>query len=414
MNWFYNLALYLTSFFLRLAALFHPKIRRFVHGRKQTFEGLSAAFKNPGSAIWVHTASLGEFEQGLPVIQRLKADFATSRILVTFFSPSGYEVKKGSSEVDYITYLPLDTSSNVNRFLDIVNPRLAIFVKYEVWPNYYQELRKRGIPLLMISARFRKSQAFFKWYGGYLRKALRATTHIFVQDRNSLELLRTIGLDEVSVSGDTRFDRVAQILERDNALGFMEHFKKDHLCLVGGSTWPEDEALLVPFINQAAGSTKFVLAPHDIKSEHISKLRNSITRKTALYSEADTTSLEDTDVLIVDTIGLLTKIYSYADIAYVGGAFATGLHNTLEPAVFGVPVIIGPMYGGFREASDLVERKGLLVVRNRHELETTLNRLLTDGPYRLATGKINSAYVKQNQGASLQIMNFIHKLLERQ
>lgn len=411
MNWFYNLALRLTSFFLRIIALFHPKVNQFVQGRKGVFDYLANNFGPEDKVIWIHTASLGEYEQGLPVIQHLRKSFGSYKLLVTFFSPSGYEVKKGSTEAHGISYLPLDTISNVNRFLDIVNPALAIFVKYEVWPNYYSGLGRRGIPLLLISARFTKKQVFFKWYGGFLRKALDAASHIFVQDQKSLEMIHSIGIENVSISGDTRFDRVSQILERDNSLSFMDRFKKDRLCFVGGSTWPEDEALLVPFINQAPPGTKFVLAPHDVKGEHISKLMNSISRRIVLYSEAGDSDLEEAEVLIIDTIGLLTKIYSYADIAYVGGGFATGLHNTLEPAVFGIPVIIGPNYLGFREAFELVERKGLLVTANKDELETAINKLLTDPAYRQATGKINASYVRQHGGASIQIMDYIRSLL---
>ncbi len=410
MYWFYNLALRLTSFFLGFIAWFHPKIHRFVSGRKLSFAQLEKAFSNGDRVLWVHTASLGEFEQGLPVIQQLKAHYPDYKVLVTFFSPSGYEVKKDSEVAHCVTYLPLDTQKRVARFLDLARPQLAIFVKYEVWPNYYRELGRRKIPLLMISARFRKGQAYFRWYGGLMRQALRTPSHIFVQDENSLTLLNSLGITQTSVSGDTRFDRVSEILDRDNRLAFMDTFTNGSLCLVGGSTWPEDEALLVPFINQYAGPVKYVLAPHDIKEAHILKLRESIRKKVVLYSRRTEAGLQEAEVLILDTIGLLTRIYSYADLAYVGGGFATGLHNTLEPAVFGIPVLIGPNYRGFSEAVALVERGGLLVASRREDYNSIVEHLLSDPVFRKATGEINASYVRQNRGATTRIMDYIRSL----
>ena len=363
------------------------------------------------SIIWVHTASLGEFEQGLPIIEQLKKNYPEYRILVTFFSPSGYEVKKNTAAADMVTYLPMDTKKNAIKFLDLVNPKLVIFVKYEIWPNYLRALSQRNIPTLLISALFKENQIYFKSYGGFMRKALHNFTHIFVQDTKSIELLSKINIKNTAISGDTRFDRVIEILERDNNLAFMENFKNGAKTLVAGSTWPDDEEVLVPYINTGESSLKFVLAPHNIKPEHINKLKSSINKKTILYSELENKDLSAYEVLIIDTIGLLTKIYSYAEISYVGGGFATGLHNTLEPAVYGIPVIIGPSFKGFKEAEDLVNKGGVLVVKSPAEFFTLVNNLLKDEEHLKRTGDINSTYVSENKGASIQIMAYVRTLI---
>jgi len=392
-------------------ALFHPKIKLFVEGRNQTFSILKNKTQKENKVIWIHVASLGEFEQGLPVIEKLKTTYPTYKILVTFFSPSGYEVKKNTTMADTVVYLPLDTRSNAKRFIETVNPVLAIFVKYEIWPNYLKELKEKKVPILLISAIFRKEQVFFKWYGGIMRKALQAFTHFFVQDHNSVKLLKSINLKNATLGGDTRFDRVAEILERNNTLSFMELFQGNETCIVAGSTWPEDEDVIVKYINKTQKHLKFVLAPHNIKTEHIQSLKKSIAKKVVLYTEIEQNDISSCEVLIINTVGLLTKIYSYADIAYVGGAFATGLHNTLEPAVFGIPIIIGPEYKGFNEAEKLVTEKGILVTRDYDEFTTTLDNLLENPGYLKTTGIINSNFVKENKGASVQIMTHIRRLL---
>lgn len=396
---------------LRLVALFHPKIKLFVNGRKEVFPYLRKTLSKEDQVLWVHTASLGEFEQGLPVIERLKHTYPSYKIVVTFFSPSGYEVKKNSDAAHAITYLPLDTFKNAQQFVDLVNPKLVIFVKYEIWPNYLKMLAERKIPTLLISALFKEEQIYFKGYGGFMRKALHHFSHIFVQNTNSVRLLNEIGITEVTLGGDTRFDRVMEIVERDNHLPFMEEFKIESPVMVAGSTWPEDEAVLVPYINADNSNLKYVLAPHNIKPEQISKLKASINKKTILYSELDNEPLSDYKVLIIDTIGILTKVYSYANIAYVGGGFATGLHNTLEPAVFGIPVIIGSNFKGFKEAEDLVEEGGVIVVNNKEEYHNLMNRLVSDKEFLSRTGEINLNYVNKNKGASVQIMDYISTLL---
>ena len=391
--------------------LFNEKIRLFVTGRRETFEILRRSIKDGNQVIWIHAASLGEYEQGLPILERLKKEYPEHKILLTFFSPSGYEVKKNSSPADVVAYLPMDSKSNVKRFLDIANPSIAIFIKYEIWPNYLQELQKRSIPTLLISALFSKRQVFFKSYGGFMRKSLKSFHHFFVQDENSKGLLQNLGFTNVTVSGDTRFDRVSQILERDNQLDFMQTFKQDKTCFVAGSTWPEDEKILVEYINSSSTAFKFVLAPHTMKASQMDKLVNSISKKVLKYSEIDSNEVSSADVLIIDTIGLLTKIYSYADIAYVGGGFATGLHNTLEPAVFGIPVIIGPQYQGYKEAEALVENKGIIPIDSFDSFKTVLTRFTENPQLVESTGKINANYIKKNQGASNRIIAHIQSIL---
>ena len=411
MYFVYNLIVHVSWFHLKLIALFHSKIKLFVQGRKHVFPILEKAISKSDDVIWVHVASLGEFEQGLPIIEKLHAEYPSFKIVVTFFSPSGYEVKKNTPVADVVTYLPMDTAKNAARVIRVVHPKLAIFVKYEIWPNYLRKLREQQIPALLVSAIFKNDQVYFKGYGGFMRKALKTFTHIFLQDEPSNRLLESIQIQCTSVSGDTRLDRVSEILERDSHLPFMQHFKKDRLCFVAGSTWPEDETVLIDYINTAPKNLKYVLAPHKIKKDHILGLAGALLKKTVLYSKLDETKIGDFEVLILDHIGLLTKIYSYADFAYVGGGFATGLHNTLEPAVFGIPVIIGPNYQGFKEAEELVAQKGVLPIKDSWQFGELMKKLLDNDDYRTKTGAINALYISKNKGASIQIMNFIRTLL---
>lgn len=411
MSFIYNCAVYLAIFFLKIAAFFSPKLKLFVAGRKNVFTFLKNTIANETNIIWLHTASLGEFEQGLPVIEKLKSTYPNYKILVTFFSPSGYEVKKNSTSADFITYLPLDTKRNAEKFVEIVHPKLVIFVKYEIWPNYLSTLKNKKIPTLLISALFNKKQIYFKGYGAFMRNSLSAFTHFFVQDAHSKNLLSTLGYNNTSVSGDTRFDRVLEILQRDNHLDFIEKFKENNFCIVAGSTWPEDEAILVDYINTTNESIKLILAPHTIKPDNIKKLAAAIQKKTVLYSEHDNQNLSEFDVFIIDTIGMLTKIYSYAEIAYVGGGFSTGLHNTLEPAVFGIPVIIGPKYSGFKEAEELVEKNGIISISDAKTFKIKMQEFLNSNDLYKITSEVNRHYIAENKGATAQIMQFIHSLI---
>ncbi|GLB50742.1 3-deoxy-D-manno-octulosonic acid transferase [Neptunitalea lumnitzerae] len=385
----------------------------FVSGRKHVYTKLKKNIQPSDQIIWLHAASLGEYEQGLPVINKLKKLYPSYKFLVTFFSPSGYEVKKNSTDADIITYLPLDTKQNVQRFLDITKPRLAIFVKYEFWPNYLSELQKRNIPTLLVSGIFREKQAFFKWYGGYMRKALKAFNHFFIQEETSAQLLQSIHLTNYTVCGDTRFDRVLQILNRDNTLDFVKEFKQNTPCIVIGSSWPEDEALLIPYINNSTKNVKFIIAPHEIKTHKIEAITSALKKKTICYTEIEGKNLADYDVLIIDTIGLLTKVYSYADIAYVGGGMGTsGLHNTLEPAVFGIPVIIGKNYAKFNEAKLLVEKGGVVSINNQTELTTIFNTLLDTPSEQQRIGNINNNFLQANSKATESIIAYINNSIK--
>jgi len=411
MYFIYNIGVLFLHFILKCTALFNTKIELGVKGRSKTFSVLENKLNKDDKTLWFHCASLGEYEQGLPVFNELRELYSTHKIVLTFFSPSGYEIKKESPIADVVVYLPLDTPFNAKRFLEIVNPELTIFVKYDIWPNFLNELKKRSKRAILISALFRKEQSYFKFYGKMMRDALFAFEHIFIQDENSKILLSTINYKAVTVSGDTRFDRVMNQLEQNNTLDFIKDFKQNELCLVAGSTWPEDEHILTKVINsENFKQVKFIIAPHNIKSAQIAQLQKSIKIKSILYSERENRILSDYNVLIIDTIGLLSKIYSYADIAYIGGALGTtGLHNTLEPAVFGIPIIIGTHYENFPEAKAMIKNNGMFSIKNEQDLNTTLNNLILNQSNRLNSGSNNLEYVKKNQGAVVQITNFIRK-----
>jgi len=393
---------------VKLLALFSPKIKLFVEGRKTVFQSLESKISSSDKSIWFHAASLGEFEQGLPVMEKIKKEFPNHKIVVTFFSPSGYEVRKNNSIADACVYLPLDTKSNAQKFLKLVHPDLVFFIKYEYWPNYLNELKKLNIKTYLISGIFRKNQAFFQWYGGFYRNALKAFDYFFVQNESSKLLLQKLGFNNVKISGDTRFDRVVSILERDNSLDFIKLFKNNTITIVIGSSWPKDESLLVNYINQTNEKVKFIIAPHNIKVEQIQELKNSITKKTVLFSEKENTDLSNYDVLIVDTIGILTKIYSYAEIAYVGGGFGNpGIHNILEPATFGIPIIVGPNFTNFAEAVALVHQEGCVCVANQNELNDAFSNLISNEDIRHEKGHICSTFVQMNKGATNVIMKHI-------
>ncbi|MCD9575885.1 3-deoxy-D-manno-octulosonic acid transferase [Flavobacterium soyae] len=408
MLFLYNLAVSLAAFFLKIVALFSPKIKLFVEGRKNVFSILEEKINPNDKTIWFHSASLGEYEQGLPVIEKIKEKYPSHKIIVTFFSPSGYEVRKNNTAADVTVYLPLDTKSNAKRFLKLVHPEFAFFIKYEFWLNYLKELEKNKTPAYLISGIFRDSQMFFKWYGGFYRKALKAFTYFFVQNESSKQKIEAIGFKNVVVSGDTRFDRVAAILERDNSLDYIKNFKNNQQTIVIGSSWPKDEVLIAEYINQAPENVKFIIAPHNIKTDQITNLKSQITKSTVLFSEKENKNLSDYNVFIIDTIGLLTKIYSYGTIAYVGGGFGNpGIHNILEPAAFGIPIVIGPNYSNFAEAVSLVGLGGCMTITNVSELKEILNRLLTDKTFLKEKSQICESFIQNNKGASNTIMNIV-------
>jgi len=407
MFFIYSLLTHIARFVLSIIALFNPKIKLFTEGRKNVFATLAQQINPQDKTIWFHAASLGEYEQGLPIIEKVRVLYPSHKIVLTFFSPSGYEVRKNTKAADVIVYLPLDTLANAKKFMQLVHPDMAFFIKYEFWPNYLNELKKANIPTYLISGLFRPNQAFFKWYGGFYREAFKAFSHFFVQYDNSKQLLNKIGFANVTVSGDTRYDRVSEILERNNNLPFIEEFINGKTTVVLGSSWPKDESLIFDFINSAV-EVKFIIAPHTLGEEHINEIKKNIHRQTVLFTEKEDKNLAEYDVIIINTIGILGKIYSYADVAYVGGGFGTaGLHNILEPAAFGVPVIIGPNHKKFPEAVALVQMGGAIAVKDKNEMEDALSSLIYNDDYRWEKGHIAGTFVSMNRGAVNIIINHI-------
>lgn len=380
----------------------------FLNGRKHSWDILEKNILANDRVFWIHVASLGEYEQGLPLIEQLRKRFPSHKIVLTFFSPSGYEVKKNNSIADATLYLPLDTRANAQKFLKLAHPEKAFFIKYEFWPNYLRALKKQNINTYLISGILRPDQVFFKWYGGFYRKALTSFSYFFVQNQQSADLLEKLNYKNTLVVGDTRFDRVIQIVEANNYLDFVTDFKNEQPLVVVGSSWPQDETLLVNFINSTSSKdTKYIFAPHNIKPELLENLTQKLTPGSILYSQKEGNELEKKQVLIVDAYSLLTKIYSYADIAYIGGGFGTGIHNILEAATFGVPIIIGPNYKKFQEAKDLIQLGGCLVVNNQEELTKVFQHLLENPEERRALGRKNQEYVLRNKNATQRILDTI-------
>lgn len=406
----YNILITITQGLLQIVGSLNPKIRFFLIQQKQIFSQLTKITHLPNRIIWVHTVSLGEFEQGLPVIKRLKAKYPSHKILVSFFSTSRHEAKMNSHEAHYIVYLPLDTQNNVVRFLDLIKPEMVFFVKSEFWPNYLNELKNRDIPTFLISATFRPSQAFFKPYGRFFRSQLCAFSHIFVQNETSGKLLESIGFKNFSVIGDSRIDRVSEFPERNNTLGFVEQFLDRKPCIVFGNSWPEDESIYLSYINKTKQNTKFIIVPRYNTRKNITNLLNNIDKKTVLYSERLGKDLSQYQVLIVDTSGLLSKIYSYAQVAYVGGGMVINeLHNVLEPAAYGIPIVIGKHFKKFNEAIDLVDRGGVISITTKAHFKTVVDLLLSHSVKANAMGIINSTYISENKGATKKVITTIEK-----
>ncbi len=399
----------MAGFILKCIAPLNKKLKLGTIGRSLTFKTLEQHITPSDRVLWFHCASLGEFEQGLPVFQALRTHYSAHKIVLSFFSPSGYTIRKNTTVADVVVYLPLDSKRNALKFVTFLKPELSIFVKYDIWPNYLQALKDSNLKTILISAAFRAQHIYFKPYGSFFKNALWAFDHIFTQNENSKTLLETINYKTVTVSGDTRYDRVSNQLEQNNTLDFVSQFKAGKLCTVVGSSWPEDQLLFLNFINANVHlDIKYIIAPHAIKPTQIQSFKSKLKAKTVVYSELKDEALEDYQVLIIDTIGLLSKIYSYADIAYVGGAMGTtGLHNTLEPAVFGVPIIIGPNHDKFPEAKALITHGGLFSIQNQAEFDTIFNKLISKSDFRLHCGSKNSEYVDKNKGAVIQILDYL-------
>jgi 3-deoxy-D-manno-octulosonic-acid transferase len=406
MNLIYNISIYIITVLIRIASLFNNKASLWTNGRNKWQSKLKENVPPEGKKIWFHCASLGEFEQGRPLIEKLKENWPEIKIILTFFSPSGYEIRKNYMFADYICYLPADTPGNAEKFVSLINPVATIFVKYEFWNNYISVLKKKGIPLYLVSGIFRPDQHFFKWYGAFFRNILKGFTYIFVQDRRSYDLLFKIGITNITISGDTRFDRVSQIAHETKIIPVIEQFRGGEKLFLAGSTWKRDEEIIAEFINEDPGKMKWIFAPHEIDRPNIARLQKLLKADTVCFSEFKESSV-NARVLIIDNIGILSSAYRYADIASVGGGFGKGIHNILEPACWGVPVLFGPDHKSFREASELIERKGAFCFRNHTEFSEIVNKLLSDNTFYKASSETVSGYIRDNTGATDKILNIL-------
>lgn len=406
-----NIVIRLLEVAIRISSLWNPKAALWLKGRRNIIQHVREAMaSNSRKVVWLHSASLGEFEQGRFLIETFRKQYPEYCVVVTFFSPSGYEVMKNYQGADYIFYLPLPTSHNAKRFVQAINPSLVFWIKYDYWYHYLYELKKRKVPVLLISALFHRKNAFFKWYGPLYKKMLLFLTWLFVQDSASEKRLRLLGIKNVSVSGDTRFDRVIDIAENFQPIPYIEEFIGDSPVIVAGSTWPEDEEELDHYANTHK-DVRFIIAPHEIGEEHLRDIEK-LFHHTVRYSKLKEANPHPGTVntLIIDNIGMLSRLYQYATIAYVGGGFGDdGVHNVLEAAVFGKPVVFGPVFTSFQEAIDLLEEGAAFTVDNALDLEKTLNSLLSDQTLYVECEQAAKAYVASKKGATEKILQYIQE-----
>ena len=410
--WLYNFSIYFYVFYIRIAAWVSPKARLWIRGRKNIFGQIEAGLeknKTSGkSKIWFHCASLGEFEQGRPVMESFHEKFPEYEIFLTFFSPSGYEIRKNYTGADYIFYLPSDTVRNAKRFIALVNPSLVVFIKYEFWFNLLDVLKQRNIPTYLVSGIFRPEQHFFQWYGGWFRKKLESFTRFFLQDTDSARLLQSAGFTNVTISGDTRFDRVAAISSHIKNFPIIEQFCVSSRIILAGSTWPEDERIFFPYINGDHNAIKFIIAPHEISESHLRNLSEGIKKIVVKLSEADEINIKEAGVLIIDNIGMLSSLYRYSSVAYIGGGFGAGIHNILEAVAFGVPVVFGPRYEKFREARELAGQQAAFPVVDSSQFEQVIGMLLNDEAKYNYCSRTCRNYILQNKGATEKILENIN------
>ncbi len=404
----YNFFLQCYYLGIRIAAFFKPKAKLWIDGRRNYFDQLEKAFANNDKPImWMHCASLGEFEQGRPILEAYKKAQPNHRILLTFFSPSGYEIRKNYAQADEVFYLPLDTKKNAKRFLKIVQPQLAIFVKYEFWYHFLTQLKDQNISTILVSAVFRPKQIFFKWYGGLHRKMLTTFQHVFVQDKASKRLLEnSLSYRAVTVAGDSRVDRVMQIASKNKALPIIESFTNNKKTFIAGSTWPPDEDILCEFINNSNSDWTFIIAPHEIGTAHLKSIEQKITKRTLRYSQANQADLSKLNVLIIDNIGMLSTLYRYATIAYVGGGFGKSIHNILEPAAFGIPVIFGPSHQQFTEANILKSEGGGFAIEHKNDFMQCVEFLADKENYKQACAA-SKQFMFQHQGATDIVLKYL-------
>lgn len=405
----YNLGMLIYHFGVWVASFWNEKASKFCKGRQGVLEFLAERIDKDSQYVWVHAASLGEFEQGRPIIEKLRQLKPEYKIVLTFFSPSGYEVRKNYEGADVVCYLPIDTSWSANKFLDTVNPSYAIFIKYEFWMNYIVGLKRRKIPTYIVSAIFRPNQVFFKWYGVWYRKVLHCFTHLFVQNQVSLDLLSSIGVKNVSLSGDTRFDRVADIAAKSKELPIVSSFAQGSKVIVAGSSWPKDEDILCDYFNNHP-EVKMILAPHEIHQAHLDSIVSKLKRPYVFYKDTDEAAAAKADCLVINCFGLLSSIYKYGEVAYIGGGFGVGIHNTLEAAVYGMPVLFGPNYGRFQEAVDMVKRGGAFSIQSNGEYNELMDSLLAENSSLLKSASAQTAdYVNENRGATERIVNEVFR-----
>lgn len=393
----YSLAIYLYMLCANIVSLFNKKARLMMRGHHQAWKILRQKIGD-GEYYWFHAASLGEFEQGRPLMERLRREHPEAKILLTFFSPSGYEVRKNYEVADVVCYLPFDTPANARKFVRLARPKAVFLIKYEFWRNYIDVLHRHGIPVYSVSSIFRENQVFFRWYGQKYARCLRRVTHFFVQNEASRQLLSRLGVTAVSVVGDTRFDRVIDIRNAAKPLPLVERFAKGQV-LVAGSSWAPDEDLIIPFFN-AHPELRLVLAPHVVSEEHLKEIERKLQRKTLRYSCATEANVAEAECLIIDCYGLLSSIYRYATVAYVGGGFGVGIHNVPEAAVYGCPVMIGPNNEKFREARDLIACGGVKEIHDTEDFNSTLSTLLNDKAALKEAGDAAANYIAGNAGAA--------------
>ncbi len=411
MSFLYNILIHLYQFIIWIASLFNPKAQLWVEGRKDILKKLEEQIDSNDKIAWFHAASLGEFEQGRPIIETFRKQFPEYKILLTFFSPSGYEIRKNYEGADYVVYLPIDTKRNAREFIKIVQPKLVVFIKYEFWFNYLQVLSENKIPIFFASVIFRKEQHFFKWYGSWFRKMLKKASFFFVQNHESFDLLKSIGINQVEISGDTRFDRVFSIAQNAKKFPLIEKFAEGKKVFLAGSTWPADEEIIEKLVLQDP-SLKLIIAPHEIHRERINSiLKKFASHKVLKYSEADEKSISKAQILIIDGMGFLSGLYQYCHIAYIGGGFGKGIHNILEAATFGKPVIFSPNYQRFAEAVELVELKGAFVISNSSEIISITEKLINNDIAWHSASSICKEYVLKKKGATelilLKVSEFI-------
>ena len=405
--WIYNLGLVLYVWAIALASPWHRKAKLWIDGRKGLFRRMKESIDPSARIIWIHAASLGEFEQGRPLIEKIRKEHPEYKILLTFFSPSGYEIRKNYDQADYIFYLPIDTPGKARRFLDIAHPEIVIFVKYEFWINLLTELRRRSIRSYIVSAIFRRNSIFFRPYGGYWRMALESFDTIFVQNNDSKKLLAELGFDNVVVAGDTRFDRVAEIAAAAKKIDLIERFKGGTRLLIAGSTWGPDEDLLIRLINDNP-SVKFIVAPHEMDESRINRLLAETLGGAVRYTQCTAeTSFDGKQLLVLDTVGILSSAYGYAEWGYIGGGFGVGIHNTLEAATFGLPIAYGPNYEKFKEARDLVTLGAATPIHSYEELKTWFTPLRDDEHLLQQCSRIAKDYTTAHQGATNIVLHTV-------